>query len=84
MKVGDIIRLKQPFYPSSKGSLLSPKPYQYGLVAALIHPSAGSGSPSETAEIVVNLYDPDTAEIYADAAGVKALYIFYPDEIDLV
>ncbi|HEY9737816.1 MAG TPA: hypothetical protein V6D06_16100 [Trichocoleus sp.] len=82
MKVGDIIRLKQPFYPPSNGSLLSPRPYQYGLVAALIHPNLDPGTALQAVEIVVNLYDPNTAEIYTDAAGVKALYIFYPDEID--
>lgn len=78
MKVGDIISLKRPFYPSS----LTTKAYQYGVVAGLIA-AADSGAAAPPIEVVVSLYDPDTAEFYVDPLGSKALYIFYPDEIDL-
>lgn len=78
MKVGDIIALKHPFYPPS----LPVKAYQYGIVAGLIT-AADGGAAAPPIEIVVSLYDPETTEVYTDSLGCKALYIFYPDEIDL-
>lgn len=79
MKVGDVIRLKQPFYPPPKLAL----PYRYGVIAGLIQPGGSTPPTLDAAEIMVNLYDPTTAKVYTDELGVEALYIFYPDEIDL-
>ena len=79
MKVGDIVRLKQPFYPPPEMT----KAYRYGLVAGLVSDNGDVADAIVPTEILVNLYDPTTAEVYTDELGVKALYIFYPDEVDL-
>ena len=78
MKVGDIIRLKQPFCPDPRIY----KAYRYAVVAELIQPATGLAS-AFPAEILVNLYDPVISEVYTDERGVKVLYVFYPEEIEL-
>ncbi|MGP1375399.1 MAG: hypothetical protein ACTS3T_21410 [Almyronema sp.] len=72
MNVGDVVRLKQPFYPNAATS----QRYCYGLVAEIIF----EGVLSCKAEVLVYLYDPDTAETYADETG-QPLYCFYSDEV---
>ncbi|HEY9761285.1 MAG TPA: hypothetical protein V6D07_02105 [Trichocoleus sp.] len=78
MKVGDIIRLKQPFYPAPKLY----KAYRYAVIADLLQPASGAEALEQVTEILVNLYDPVISEVYTDERGVKALYVFYPDEVE--
>ncbi|MBD2256171.1 hypothetical protein [Pseudanabaena sp. FACHB-2040] len=59
------------------------KAYRYAVIAGLVPAVGDLETASQPAEIVVNLYDPTTTEVYTDELGAKALYIFYPDEIDL-
>ncbi|WP_421656421.1 hypothetical protein [Leptothermofonsia sp. ETS-13] len=81
MEIGDIVRLRKPFRARSKDS----KEYTFGIVAALIW---GEGEePKQTTsstpiEILVYLYDPETATTYTDEAGMQAVFIFRSDEIE--
>lgn len=75
MQVGDWVRLKQPFYPLPGSSA-----YEYGIVEGVIG-SAGDGR--SPAEILLNLVDPDSHSIYTDRLGARALYSFYPEEVEV-
>lgn len=77
MKIGDVVRLKHPFKPTSD----SPQGYRFGIVAGLVFDDPQGDKPSELAEILLHLYNPDTATIYVDQAGITAIYSFYPFEI---
>lgn len=75
MKTGDRVQLKQPFQPEVQ--LL--RRYQYAEVVGTVAPGTlGNGDPGE---VVVHLYDTDLNAFYTDAAGVKPLYWFRPDEL---
>ncbi|HEY9877457.1 MAG TPA: hypothetical protein V6D29_03320 [Leptolyngbyaceae cyanobacterium] len=80
MKVGDVIRLKQPFCPAPKRY----KVYRYAVIVDLIQPALETKALDQVSEILVNLYDPLISEVYADDQGVSALYVFYPNEVESV
>ncbi|GAB4140480.1 MAG: hypothetical protein Fur0046_16050 [Cyanobacteria bacterium J069] len=79
MDIGDLVRLKQPFQPESD----SDRTYSYGIIAGIVW-SEGASFPSPPVEIVLHLYDPDTQQIYTDAAGLQAIYAFRPNELEQV
>ncbi|MDJ0707705.1 MAG: hypothetical protein QNJ46_30885 [Leptolyngbyaceae cyanobacterium MO_188.B28] len=77
MKIGDIVRLRHSFKPSSDCS----QDYSFGVVAGLVFDNGQDKDNSELTEIVLNLYDPNTSTTYVDEAGVAPIYSFYPNEI---
>lgn len=77
MKIGDIVRLRHSFKPSSEDL----QKYRFGIVAGLIFDDSQDRENPELVEIILNLYDPDTSKIYVDQAGIAAIYSFYPNEI---
>lgn len=93
IKPGDIVRLLQPFKPEWFGS----QDYAFGIVAGVVtdgstksnfHQSWDSkqtdlGHQPGLDELVVYLYDPDSATTYVDQFGVKALFSFDFDEVEL-
>ncbi|PSN17160.1 hypothetical protein C7271_19185 [filamentous cyanobacterium CCP5] len=75
MEVGDWVRLKQPFYPLPGHS----PAYQYGIVEGVV---ASGGDIRAPAEILLKLVDPKSHSIYTDKTGARALYSFYPEEVE--
>lgn len=80
MQVGDWVRLKRPFYPLPGHS----QAYEYGIVVGLIpdervQDARGNIIP---AEILLKLVDRESRNIYTDKTGARALYSFYPEEIE--
>jgi hypothetical protein len=71
MKEGDVVRLKQPFKPADSYS----KIYCYGIIAGVINDTP------ET-QILIRLYDLETASVYTDCYNAKAIYSFHPQEIE--
>ena len=72
MKIGDIVRLRNSFKPSSDCS----QEYSFGVVAGLIFNDAPDRDMSELTEIVLSLYDPNTSTTYVDEAGTAPIYSF--------
>ncbi|ASC71298.1 hypothetical protein XM38_022500 [Halomicronema hongdechloris C2206] len=71
MKVGDLVRLKQPFRPT----ITSPETFYFGKVAGII---ATESDP----EVLVYLCNSDGSEIYVDELGYQAIYSFRLDEVE--
>lgn len=80
MKVGDVIRLKKPFAPVPK----APKFYWYAVVVGLVKGNDAQAVPPQVMEVVVNLYDPNEAQVYTDELGTQALYCFMLDEVEAI
>ncbi len=93
VKPGDIVRLLQPFRPELYGF----QKYAFGIVVGVIkdgftrsknHQSlldskqTAQGHPGVDG-LVVYLYEPDSATTYVDQFGVKALFSFDADEVEL-
>ena len=79
---GDIVRLIQPFKPERFGS----QDYAFGIVAGVVTDSNFHQSwdcQPGLDELVVYLYDPDSATTYVDQFGVKAWFSFDFDEVEL-
>ena len=72
MEKGKCVRLKMPFNPCPVGMLA----YRFGLIAEVV--SEGS-----RIEILLQLYDPESAAIYRDEFNEPALYSFRPEELVL-
>lgn len=93
IKPGDIVRLLQPFKPERFGS----QKYAFAIVAGVVtHGSTRNKFPQSWEstqtdlghqpgldELVVYLYEPDSATTYVDQFGVKALFSFDSDEVEL-
>ncbi|NJM85063.1 MAG: hypothetical protein HC839_02070 [Leptolyngbyaceae cyanobacterium RM2_2_21] len=62
--------MKRPFSPAA-----SDRSYDYGTVVGLVAGESASGG----IEVLVYLYDPETAETYADETG-QPLFCFYENE----
>jgi len=71
MKVGDLVRLKQPFRPT----ITSAKVFHFGKVAAIIDTESDP-------EVLVYLCNADGSEIYIDELGYEAIYSFRVDEVE--
>ncbi|NJR60048.1 MAG: hypothetical protein HC769_15120 [Cyanobacteria bacterium CRU_2_1] len=71
MEIGDRVRLKQPFTPT----LISTQTYQFGIIAAIV-------SNNSQTEVLLYLYNPDTATTYTDEFGERPTYSFRLDEIE--
>ena len=71
MKEGDVVRLKQPFRPTTSEL----KTYTYGIIAGLVKESSGT-------QILIRLYDIETAKIYTDSFNAEAIYSFSTEEIE--
>ena len=71
VKVGDLVRLKQPFVPE----ILSLQVYDFGIVAGIV-------SEESTAEVLLHLFDPKSSNFYRDETGIKAIYSFQLDEVE--
>lgn len=80
MKIGDIVRLKQPFRPQ----LNNPKKYYFGIITGLVQ-DRSEGKEQITGltpnEILVHLYDPDMSTIFTDEMGVEAIFAFHRSEV---
>jgi len=78
MEVGQVIRLRTAFRPVGGAT------YRHGKVVALVPASRGDGGDpqGEGAEVLVELYDPLTRQVYCDATGTVPLYSFYLSEIE--
>lgn len=93
IKPGDIVRLLQPFRPERFGS----QEYAFGIVAGVVtdgstrskFPQSWDSKQTDLGhqpgldELVVYLYDPDSATTYVDQFNVKALFSFDSDEVEL-
>jgi hypothetical protein len=71
MREGDIVRLKQPFRPMVNDV----STYRYGIVAGVVNESSST-------QILVRLYNLETASIYTDSFDAEAIYSFSPEEIE--
>jgi hypothetical protein len=94
IKLGDIVRLLQPF----RAERYSFQAYTFGLVAGVVTdtstrskipevigeslPAAQTHQP-ESEQLVVYLYEPDSSTTYMDHFGDRALFSFDPDEVEL-
>jgi hypothetical protein len=78
LQAGSVIRLKQAFRPRPH----SQAAYWHGIIAGVAAPDL-LNEPEQLCEVVVQLYDPISRQIYTDQSGAKALYSFYMDEIEL-
>lgn len=76
MEVGDWVRLKRPFYPLPGHS----QAYEYGIVEGLV---SNTEEDSGTEEILLKLVDPKSRSVYTDKTGARALYSFYPEEVEV-
>lgn len=78
MEVGQVIRLRTAFRPAGGPA------YRHGKVVALVPPSRGDsgGTQGEMAEVLVELYDPATQQVYCDPTGTVPLYSFYLSEVE--
>ena len=94
IKPGDIVRLLQPFRPERYCF----RKYAFGVVAGVVrdgykrrknHQSlwdskqVAQGNQPGLDELVVYLYEPDSSTTYVDQLGVKALFSFDSDEVEL-
>ena len=81
MKTGDLVRLKQPFCPTSN----CPQAYYFGIVAGLVGGNLEkNGKSSESMQIVIYLYTPKIDIFYTDETGARVMFWFYPDELTCV
>lgn len=94
IKPGDVVRLLQPFRPERYGF----QEYAFGIVAGVIldgvrrsknyqslsdSEQTVEGHQPERDGLVVHLYDPASSTIYTDQFGVKALFSFDFDEVEV-
>jgi hypothetical protein len=94
IKAGDVVRLLQPFRPER----YSYQKYAFAIVAGVVRDDSTSSKnhqsisdSKQTAaehqpgldELVVYLYEPHSSTIYVDRFGVKALFSFDADEVEL-
>ena len=94
IKPGDIVRLLQPF----QAERYSFREYTFGIVAGVVTDDFTSSKIPETTgesisaaqthqpefeQLVVYLYEPDSSTTYVDQLGVKALFSFDSDEVEL-
>ena len=94
IRLGDIVRLREPFNPEYFGF----QKYNFAIVAGLVvdelrksknyQPISGfkqiaEGYRAEYGELVVYLYEPDNSTIYMDEFGIKPLFSFSSDEVEL-
>ncbi|NJP10736.1 MAG: hypothetical protein HC866_15700 [Leptolyngbyaceae cyanobacterium RU_5_1] len=78
MKEGDLVRLKQPFRPEADRL----EEYNFGIVAGLIQAESEADELCATG-VILYLYNSQTSEIYRDASGIKALFYFKQNEVEL-
>lgn len=91
---GDIVRLLQPFRPER----YSFREYAFGIVAGVVRGDSTIGKFSQSLldskqaaqryqpgfeQLVVYLYEPANSTTYIDQFGVKALFSFDSDEVEL-
>ena len=94
IKPGDIVRLRLPFRPERFGS----QEYAFAIVAGVITNNSNTSNNSQSVwdshqaaqrhqtqldELVVYLYEPNSSTIYVDRLGMKALFSFDSDEVEL-
>lgn len=90
IKPGDIVRLVYPFRPER----YSLQKYAFGIVVGVVkegssrskHNQSSSESHywSELDEVIIHLiHDPHSSTIYVDQFGIKALFSFDSDEVEL-
>lgn len=94
IKPGDIVRLIQPF----RAERYSFRAYTFGIVAGVVPDdftsskipemieesiSAAQTHQPESKHLVVYLYEPDTSTTHIDQFGVRALFSFDLDEVEL-
>lgn len=82
MKIGDIVRLKQPFKPEPDCL----EEYRYGVVIGLVETdrdSTGAQPRSRLSEVILQLYNPETAIVYTDGFGTRPMFYFRIDELEL-
>ena len=94
IKTGDIVRLLQPFRPERVGF----REYAFGIVAGVVtngstirkfpqslwdSQQTAEGHQPGLDELVVYLYEPSSSKTYVDQFGVKALFSFDFDEVEL-
>lgn len=80
MEVGDIVRLKTPFKPVTG----SEQEYSCAVIAGLVRSNSSEMEQSDILEVIVYLYDPESAQVYSDEFGTDAIYSVQPDEIDAI
>lgn len=94
IKLGDIVRLLQPFRPERYGF----QEYVFGIVAGVVRDGStrsknyqSISDSQQTVEghqpgwdmLVVYLYDLDSSNYYVDRFGIQALFSFDSDEVTL-
>jgi len=73
--LGDVVRLLQPFRPER----YCLRQYNFGVVAGVI----ADGCPPGLGELVIYLYDLDSATKYIDEFGIEALFSFASHEVEI-
>lgn len=93
IKPGDIVRLLKPFKPER----YSYREYAFGIVVGVVTDTTTSQNHQSISDskqttqnhqpglegFVVYLYEPSSSAIYVDQFGVKALYSFDSNEVEL-
>lgn len=94
IKPGDIVRLLKPFRPERYSYHL----YAFGVVVGVVTDDSTTSEECQSISdstqttqkhqprldgFVVYLYEPSSSTIYVDQFGVKALYSFDADEVEL-
>jgi hypothetical protein len=77
MHVGDLIRLKQLFIPTTKAI----RGYRYAVVHSIIRLDEAD-SASEVIELLVKLCEGDRTLPYTDEWGTQPIYSFYLNEVE--
>lgn len=91
IKLGDVVRLLEPFRPEQNSS----QEYNFAIVAGIVTDDSLQSEnyqyicseqtapmhPPEVDELVVYLYEPDDLRIYVDQFGAKALFSFNSNEV---
>jgi hypothetical protein len=71
MGVGDLVRLKQSFRPTVNDL----RAYDYGIVAGIVGDSSNP-------EVLIHLYNLQSATVYTDTFNSEAIFSFRLEEID--
>jgi len=80
MNEGDLVRLKQPFQPTPS----SPRKFQFGIIAAIVTNGSQAEPLTQNIQLIVYLYDPQTATTFQDEWGEAAPYCFALNEVDWI
>jgi len=77
MKVGDFVRLKNPFRPEPDEG----QEYSFGVVVKLMHNDSGSTDSCGSIALIIHLCDAENFAIYQDELGARVMFYFHQNEV---